>query len=68
MSKAIRPLKAQGDPLEEWITAAADIGSTDYDANIVRQTIAKGLKSQSERCFHCGKSGHLRKDCYIVLL
>lgn len=30
----------------------------------MRQAIAKGLKSQSARCFHCGKLGHLRKDCY----
>lgn len=41
--KAIRSLKVQGAPLEEWVRATADTGSTAQNSNIIGQALATGI-------------------------
>nr|XP_021486637.1 E3 ubiquitin-protein ligase RNF135 isoform X1 [Meriones unguiculatus] len=65
--KAIRPLKEQEAPLEEYVRATAHIGPAEYDAIVIGEAIAKALRYQNTKCFNCGQLGHIRKDCLVTL-
>jgi hypothetical protein len=50
-------LKARGAPKDEWIRETNDIGSQDYNSNIIGQIVARNIRKQNAQCFHCGKFG-----------
>lgn len=61
--QAVRLLKAQGVPIDEWIGETTDIGFQEHHANIIGQARARSLRHQNARCLNCGESGRFQKDC-----
>ena len=61
--RAVGPLKAQGAPSEEYITARMDIGSTSHKADLPAAALQTSFNKNKTRCFACGKTGHVKKDC-----
>ena len=45
--RVIRPFKACEAPIDEWIREIADIGSQEYNANIIGQIIARNIGNQN---------------------
>nr|KAF6466093.1 hypothetical protein HJG63_011395 [Rousettus aegyptiacus] len=61
--RTLRPLKAQGAPLEEYIKACQDVASLTHQANLLAGASQKGFQSSQMKCYQCGKLGHFRKNC-----
>ena len=61
--KVIQPLKAQGDPVEEYLKVCQDIGSEPYKMQLLAQALSKANKKTDMRCHQCGKLGHIKIDC-----
>jgi hypothetical protein len=53
--RAIRSLKTCGATVDEWIRETTDIGSHEYDANIIGQIIARNIRNQNARRFNYGE-------------
>lgn len=61
--KALRPLKVQGAPLDEFIKAYHDIGSLPHHAHLLASALKDGLQGSTQKYYNCGKLGHFHKDC-----
>ena len=59
----IQPLKAQGDPVEEYLKVCQDIGSEPNKIQLLAQALSKANKKTAMRCHQCGKLGHIKIDC-----
>ena len=52
--RVIKPLKADGAPIDEWIRETIGIGPQERHANIIGQIIAGSIMNQNAQCFNCG--------------
>lgn len=65
--RVLRPLKATGARMEDYIKACADIGSPTYQANLLA-TAVKGKSRKNAgnlKCFGCSRQRHMKKDCRL---
>ena len=60
--KVIQPIKAQGDPVEEYLKVCQDIWSEPYKMQLLAQALSKANKETDMRCHQCGKLGHIKID------
>lgn len=67
--KLLRPLKASGADLDEYIRACAGVGGAIYNAQLFAGALSKALKGNSKQgiCYQCGKPGHFKKECWKKL-
>ena len=59
----IQPLKAQGDPVEEYLKVCQDIGSEPYKMQLLAQALSKANKKTDMRCHQCKNLGYIKIDC-----
>nr|XP_058143512.1 endogenous retrovirus group K member 8 Gag polyprotein-like [Dasypus novemcinctus]XP_058143513.1 endogenous retrovirus group K member 8 Gag polyprotein-like [Dasypus novemcinctus] len=62
--KAIRPIKAAGGSVLDYIKACQDIGSTTHQMAVLASAMRGGNNPKKKgNCFKCGKFGHFQKNC-----
>lgn len=65
--KSIRPLKAQGASLDEWINATTDIGSAANNVTLIGLVLAKGFNSQQNNALTMGVLDIWKKEFRCLL-